>query len=389
MEIKFVPDTYKESIKHVLNYCFQEAVDLGESFVNETYNPENCLGCFDKDKLAGLLYINPYDMYYHGSIVSMGGIGVVSTLPEYRYYNCASNMLIKSIEIMKGRGYAFSALAPFSYAFYRKYGWELGFSNKRYVIPIDELKGLGTGKGQFRPLTIEDKDSISKVYKSYIAKYNGAIDRNECNWQSRLKTIGKNRHYAYGYTRQGNGLDGYIFFSINERVFHVHEMMYNSLEAKLELLRFIYNHNAQVREVNWRAPIDDNTVLLLDNPRIEQKIESGMMIRVVDVVSVLKSYKYPCSYKGTFIINIADKWAPWNSGTFRVKIDQGTLAVDKIEDAEADISCDINTFSQFILGYIGLGEAIELGKVAVHNPQKAETMKDIFKEHVTHMTDYF
>ena len=35
-------------------------------------------------------------------------------LPEYRYYRCASNMLIKSVEIMKDRGYAFSALAPFS-----------------------------------------------------------------------------------------------------------------------------------------------------------------------------------------------------------------------------------------------------------------------------------
>lgn len=389
MEINFVWERYKESIKQVLNYCFEVPQEFVESYINEDYTPENCLGCFENDRLAGLLHIYPYDMYFHGNTVPMGGIGLVSTLPQYRYYGCASKLLVKTIEIMKKRGYIFSALSPFAYAFYRKYGWELGFSNKRYIISIDELRGLGAGNGQFRILTLGDRDRLDKTYKESMAKYNGAIDRDEKNWESRLKTIGKNRNYGYGYSRQGNGLDGYIFFSINDRVFHVHEMIYNSLEAKLELLRFIYNHNAQVKEVNWQAPIDDNTVLLLDNPRIEQKIEPGMMIRVVDVVAALKSYKYPDTYNGTFTINIDDKWAPWNNGTFKVSIDQGTTRVDKIEDAGADISCSVNSFSQFMLGYIGLEKAIELGKVIVHNPQAVKELKAIFKEQVTFMTDRF
>lgn len=389
MEINFVSEIYKESIKHVLNYCFHGAPNIGEFFIKEIYTPENCLGCFDEDRLVGLLYIYPYDMYFNKDIVAMGGIGVVSTLPEYRHYHCASNMLVKSLEIMKDRGYAFSALAPFSYSFYRKYGWELGFSSKKYIIPIEELKGLGTGKGQFRPLTLEDRDNIGQVYKTSIAKYNGAIDRDRENWEFRLKEIGKNRNYGYGYSRRGNELDGYIFFTMNGGVFHVHEMIYDSLETKLELLRFIYNHSAQVKEVNWQVPLDDNTMLLLQNPRIEQKIEPGMMIRVVDVVEVLKSYKYPDLYKGSFTINVTDQWAPWNNGTFRVAIEQGGVVVSKTDDTAADISCNIDAFSQFILGYIGLGEAIELGKATVHNLQVIDELKTIFNEHVTYMTDNF
>ncbi|MFY9425570.1 MAG: GNAT family N-acetyltransferase [Caldicoprobacterales bacterium] len=389
MEIKFVPEEYKESIKHVLNYCFSGVSGIGESFVNETYTYENCLGCFDEDKLVGLLYIYPYDMHFYGNTVPMGGIGVVSTLPEYRYYRCASNMLIKSVEIMKDRGYAFSALAPFSYAFYRKYGWELGFNSKRNIIPVNSFKDLGTGKGQFRPLTLEDIDSINQVYRNFYVKYNGSIDRDKDNWKSRLKRIGENRNYGYSFSRQENGLNGYIFFSIESGVFYIHEMVYDSIETKLELFRFIYNHNAQVREVNWKAPLDDNTMLLLDNPRIEQKIEPGMMIRVVDVARVLRSYKYPALYKGGFTINITDKWAPWNNGTFKLIIDQGTAEVNKIEDDTADISCDINVFSQVALGYTGIEEAIEIGKITVHNLKAAEDMKTIFKEHVTYMTDGF
>ena len=101
MEINFVWERYKESIKQVLNYCFEVPQEFVESYINEDYTPENCLGCFENDRLAGLLHIYPYDMYFHGNTVPMGGIGLVSTLPQYRYYGCASKLLVKTIEIMK------------------------------------------------------------------------------------------------------------------------------------------------------------------------------------------------------------------------------------------------------------------------------------------------
>ena len=389
MEINFVSDKYKESIKHILTYCFENPSDLGEYFINEDFTPENCLGYFDGDKLCGMVNIYPYDMFFHGKTVSMGGIGVVSTLPEYRHCHCASNLLIKSLEAMRDRGYIFSALAPFSYSFYRKYGWELGFDTKNYRIPIDRLRGMGIGKGQFRPLTLGDINGMSKLYENSISKYNGAICRDSKSWESRLKRLGENRGYGYGYSRQANGLDGYILYSMNEGVFNIHEMICDSLETKLELMRFIYYHSAQVREVVWRAPQDDNTVLLLDNPRIEQKIETGMMIRVIDVKKALEAYTYPLVYKGSFTIKVEDKYAPWNSETFRIFIGEGAATVEHAGDAPIDVECDIQAFSQIIFGYIGMGEAITLGKITAHNPGLLDDMEIIFKSHGTHMTDSF
>lgn len=389
MEVDFVPDKYKESIKDILNFCFEGPPGHGEAFVEKVFTSENCLGSFDGDKLTALLYIYPYDIFYHGESVPMGGIGAVSTLPEYRHCKCAANMLIKSLKVMRDRGHVFSALAPFSYPFYRKFGWELGFETKKYRIPIDYLKGLGTGKGDFYPVTLDHIKSLGKLYQGFVSKYNGTIDRQRRDWEARLGVLGENRNYGYGYGLSQEDLKGYILYSINEGVFSVGEMVYDSLESKLELLRFVYYHSAQVKEMVWEAPMDDQTQLLLDNPRVEQVIVPGMMIRVIDVKKLLETYKYPSSYNGSFTIKVEDKWAPWNDGIFRLSIEEGIARVEGELDESADVECSIQSFSQIALGYIGLDQAINLGKIKINSLDFQEDLKTIFKKHPTLMTGQF
>lgn len=389
LEIKFVADKYEDPMKHILSYCFGLPPEFGEEFISETFQSDNCLGCFDGDRLGALLCISPFDMYFHGETVLMGGIGAVSTLPEYRHCHCASNMLIKSLEIMKERGYTFSALGPFSYEFYRKYGWELGFHSKKYNIRVDDLGGLGVGRGVFRPLNLDDIPRVKSLYESFISKYNGAIRRDEKTWNSKLNVQGKDRDYAYGYSRQGDGLHGYIFYSIENRKLYIRELIYDSLDTKLELMRFVYNHSAQVETVIWDAPQDDNTMLMLANPRIGQTINPGMMIRVVDVKKALEAYDFPLLYRGSIAIKIQDKWAPWNDGVFNILIKKGSATVEKVTDISPHIECDIQTFSQIMSGYIGMKEAIEIGEITPHIPGVLDDLKILFKKHATHMTDRF
>jgi len=114
-----------------------------------------------------------FEMFFYGKSVPMGGIASVATLPEYRHCHCASNMLIKALEIMKERGQIFSALTPFSFPFYRKYSWELGFHTREYHLLMSGLKGFGKGDGEFRPLFYEDIENIAKVYTAFMQPYNG------------------------------------------------------------------------------------------------------------------------------------------------------------------------------------------------------------------------
>jgi len=54
-----------------------------------------------------------FEMFFYGKSVPMGEIASVATLPEYRHCHCASNMLIKALEIMKERGQYFFCLNSF------------------------------------------------------------------------------------------------------------------------------------------------------------------------------------------------------------------------------------------------------------------------------------
>ena len=233
LEVKHIESEYKESIKDVLSYCFDMPAESTESLVNKNFNPEDWLGCFIEDKLTGLIYISSHDMYFCGKTVPLAGIGVVSTLPEYRHRHCASSILIKSVEVLRDRGFVFAALAPFSYPFYRKYGWELAFHNKRYTISINELRGMGAGKGEFRPMKSDDIDNLIKVHGDFFSKYNGAVKRGRKRWEGRINRLGKDRTYGYVYSRQGNGVAGYILYSLREGAFVIEEMAYDSLETKL------------------------------------------------------------------------------------------------------------------------------------------------------------
>ena len=385
MRIGFVPPEYKASIETILGYSFAR-LDA-EATVGDLL-PENSLGCFDGDTLASFVYIVPHEMYYHGKIVKLGGIGLVSTLPEYRGKGCSSALLVKSLEVMKERGYAFSALAPFSYAFYRNCGWEMGFSLKKYTIPIERLRSLGTGQGQLRPLTLGDTGSINSLYEGYISQYNGGVRRDESNWTGRLRRLGENRSYGYVYSRDGAKLNGYILYSMSDMTINIQELIYDSLEAKLEIFRFIYSHSSQADEVIWEAPMDDNTVLLLDEPDITQAIEAFMMVRAVDVRQALASYAYPQGYAGSFIIKVKDEHGSWNNKCFNVVVRHGAAQIETADPSLVDLEMDIQTFSQLAMGYIGLNEAVELEKAKIYS-SKLDDLQAIFQKRATYLRDYF
>lgn len=379
MEIRFADDKDKKAIKDIIMYCFSRTEHHAEFFVNNVFKPENCLGCYDGERLGAALHVYPFEMFFYGRTVPMSGIGSVATLPEYRHCHCASNMLIEALKIMKERGQIFSGLAPFSYSFYRKYGWEMGFHKKQYRLLMSDLKGFGEGDGSFRPLSYRDIEKMSKVYDTFARPYNGALYRKMEDWDLILKKHERDGHYRYGFEDQSGELQGYIFYYMENKKFYIREMIYTTPEVKNELLRFVYFHSAQADEVIWQAPADDNTFLMLDNPRREQKIIPDMMIRAVDVRKVLEAYPFPQEYSGSFTIAIDDPWAQWNNTTFELDVEKGHVRVKDIGKKAGDIHGTIQCFSQMLLGYIGVKEALEMGRIELKDLKLYESLQHIFK----------
>lgn len=394
MEIRFVEPHYREQAKRLWMYCFGMSDEVAEDILNAIFNPEYCLGVFIEKELAAALYILPFEIFFHGDVVKMGGIAGVATLPEYRHAHCARNMLVKSLEIMKGRGQIFSMLAPFSYAFYRKYGWELCYHYKEYVLSMEDFKKFGKGYGTFYRLTHDELPDMEKTYNNYVKRYSGSIKRPGELWKRKLNQQDKSGERRYGFRDESGALKGYIFYRINNGKFHINELVYDSRETRNELFRFVYMHRAQAGEVVWRAPYDDNTLLMIDNPRREVKFVPGMMGRITDVKSVLERYPYKLGYSGLkptsgFIIKVDDPWAPWNDGCFEVRINVKDVYVDKVQGVKWDIRCDIGVLTQIVLGYTSITQAYDMGRLEVMDGDIIKELDGLFVPRVTYMNDSF
>lgn len=388
MEIRQVEPNYKEQAKRLWMYCFGMSEEVVERILSDIFKPDICLGAFIENDLVACLYILPFEIYFFQNSMKMGGIAGVATLPEYRRHYCARNLLIKALEVMKTRGQIFSMLAPFSYSFYRKYGWELCYHYKEYILNIEDFKKFGNGFGQFRPLNNEDILNMMEVYNKYMCVYNGAINRTKAQWERSMQKDGENVH-KYGLFDEYGTLQGYILYTIGNGKFSIKELVYSSPKARDEIFKFIYMHSAQASQVVWRAPADDNTMLMLDNPRREIKIVPGMMARIVDLISVIKNYPFKTSCTGKFVLKVEDPWAPWNDGCFEVKIDSGKAEIYKIQDDKWDVKCSIGTLTQIMMGYTSISEANNTGSIQVEHNNVIDRLQEILLPKVTFMNDFF
>lgn len=387
MDVRFVEEKYVDDINRLMRYCFNLSNDAPGWFTKEILGEHHTIGAFEEDNLGASLCAWPYHIWFNGKEVGMGGIGNVATFPEYRYKKCVGSLLVKSLEIMRKRDQIFSLLSPFSYSFYRKYGWEMGYHYKRYTFEMDDFKKFKTVYGSYHTLGEENIDEMDRVYRSFIHRYNGTVIRDRDIWKKILKDQDKGTIHRYGVYSDCGELEGYLFYNINDGIFHIKELVYSSLESKEALFRFIYLHNAQASKIQWMAPSDDNTLFIIDNPRKDVKMVQGMMIRVIDVKKVLKLYPFSTKDAISFSIKVDDPWAEWNDKTFKVDIGDSIIVEDDLDD-RFDIRCSIQTFSQLMIGYIDMVEGAEMGKIQ-GDREVIERVGALFHKKPTYINDFF
>src|SRR5262245_58735639 len=104
------------------------------------YLPEQDWGAFDEQgALLSALMLIPLETWIQGKLFSMGGIAGVATWPEARRRGCVDKLLTLTLETMKNNGQTLSMLHPFSFSFYRKYGYESTIERKKYTLETRQL----------------------------------------------------------------------------------------------------------------------------------------------------------------------------------------------------------------------------------------------------------
>ena len=328
---------------------------------------EDTWGFFIDGELASNIVILPLETFIQGETHKVGVVAGVASWPEYRKSGTIRKLMIHGLGVMRDNGQTVSYLGPFSYPFYRRFGYEMMYAYKSYTVKAACVPDW-RGNGKVRRVG-PDIPLLNGIYERYAVRYNGMMKRSEERWNT---SIFRRRPGQIAVYFNGNDEPtGYMIYQYAGTTLKVHEMVFLDRDARCGLWEFIRKQDSMYENVMFTAPADDPFTFLIDNPKgVETKLVTHLMARIVDVRGYLEKYRFePAAAGERFVLHVSDEHAPWNEGSFELRIgENGIPEVRQLQAAERDIAgelaCDIKTLSTMMMGYQTPTFLYELGRLA-------------------------
>jgi len=407
LEARILKPEEKVYLDRLDSICFAYADS--EDYEKKLENPlehcegyERAWGGFDDNGnlCAGLVMV-PYAMQFDGKTVGMYGIGSVATLPEARSSGVMSVVLNQCLRHMREKGLLFSTLYPFSYSYYRKFGYELAYRINKAEIPIEAFSGFPFPKGQVHH--IKKSDFVSKlpdlkqIYNSFKTHRNYAITRDDKRWEELAgKDPYRTLHYTYICYDKENIPSAYLLFHkevgepggrhtivIDELVWSggrhtvaIDEMAWSNENALWDMFGFIGGLSPQFGQVKWNVPDGIDVFSIFPEAwDISLTREASLMTRILDLPSVLSIMKVPNRPSRRVVLDVKDKVFPENTGKYEVSWEGGVISVSTT-DKSADMETSIETMAQLVTGYITPSQAIYKTDTVIHS--QLEALQSLF-----------
>lgn len=329
-------------------------------------NVEERYGFFVDGQLAAQLTLRPFTVYVNGRAIPMGGVAGVSTWPEHRRGGKVSKLLRHSLEVMRDKGMTVSLLAPFSFAFYRRYGWELCIDRKQYTFDHIDWSRLPEAEG--RITRTSDWRAIAPAYEAFASRYTGTIQRSDAWWTDGV--INRKKGTIAVYQDTAGTAQGYVIYQVKQFELTVHELVYLTEDARRGLWNFLLQHDSMAKKATAIVPVSDNLPFLLANPRFHQEISPFYMARIVDVVPFFETYLFNAlGPRDTLRIRVSDPHAPWNQSDYQIRWngDSGVVVTAERSTGETPqgdaVTCDIQTLTAMMFGYMRPDRLASIGRL--------------------------
>ncbi len=317
---------------------------------------------FDEDgEMMSTLTVPAYQMWFDGQSVRMGGIGGVSTLPQYRKRGGIRGCFEALLPELYRRGYDFSYLYPFSTAFYRKFGYESCVQKQLVTV---ELRGLRENyfTGTYR-LAEPGRDlsaDVCTVDARWHRAHNMSVlhGQEDYSWVTKLDPAAGDKYLYVWY--DGDDPSAYVLFQPEGATLRCDRFHFTSARGFRALLGLLQTMSSDRSHARFYLPESKALRYLLPEWSLGAagwQILSGGMVRVIRVEEVLKKAK--CLGNGQVTLAISDPQVPQNTGTFRVRFQDGHVTEATATDAPPDTSMPISAFSALISGICTFAEAAQ------------------------------
>ena len=389
MEIRLLNGEERFQARLIATVAFHQRMEDPEKARQES-EKETCQqwGAFHEDgTLMAQIINNQYMSWLDGTLVRNGGIGAVSTLPEYRMEGAVKEIFKVLLAHAFTDGEVISTLYPFSHAFYRKFGYETVCWKNIYEFSPAVLRGYafyGEASLWKQEMPVS---GWTELYNRFASSYNLAISRDDRAMGERLKgEYYKDRKFCYMLHENGKPVAYLIFQDIRhdpQAILDVQDLAWDGPDGLRAILGFLARFSADYGSIRLFLPRDIELLSLIRSPLaydIRKSTEQSYMIRVVNAERALETMKKPAGT--SFVVRITDELIPENNGTWKVTSD----AVSPTEE-EPDLTVTEKALGQLVSGAVSLSEALYREDTVV--TKNRETLDRVFVRKPILVEDHF
>lgn len=314
-------------------------------------------------EIVSSMQVVPEGMRFGEATLPAAAVAGVGTIPEARRIGCAAAMLEEATRRMRAWGAAASPMWPFSFVYYRKFGWEIG-GEARVVKWKRDIAWKIEPRGEVAPVTADDTDAVASVWEATAGNHRCATATESRDYAGRFQRYLGKPDWGGLIVRVDGKPAAYALYHTPERKegeespsFEIMEM--RSVDAAAEI--GILNALAEMSEYPTllaHRPADDRLRSIAVNPRdLVTRLADSFGFRVVDPAQILRTLRTNAPLPPVHI-HVED--ALLGSGTWKVAFPGGPAEVEKTA-AEPDLACSITAFSQIASGFLKPAVALRLG----------------------------
>jgi predicted acetyltransferase len=352
----------REEFKRIAKYCFADPVGWSDR-IFPLERGDEAWGVFRGRTLQSGLVTREYVARLFGGWHRLSGISLVETPPEFRNNRNISSLFDRVLKKERESGKLFSALYPFSFEYYARYGYGLlggplfaSFAPENIALEKPPAGEYAAYTGARAQLT-----DYHTVYETWVASHSFGI-------RPRRSSAHFNDHLAWSQDRivlyyEGKTCGGFV---------RLHKKIYDNVPSDLEirkiawrderafraLMYLLQTHRNQIKEVKWYMPAAVPIASVMRNPRIGLQRLSDWMARPLDLPALcrLKAEERPA--KNDIVFAVEDELLPQNTGTYRIR--GRTVAKEKFRP---ELAVPLPLFSSMFFGCLSPADARLAGRL--------------------------
>jgi predicted acetyltransferase len=272
------------------------------------------IGVADGDDVVAAARIWPFQQWWGGRLVPMGGIAGVVVAPEYRGRGVASLLMRGVLKRCTEKGYPLSGLYPATTVLYRHLGYEFAGGRFKYSFQAADLRTLG-GKGT--TVRRAGRDDAERFLQLASKMHEVRRSTGPLIWplQEIQSWLGDDDNFAYVAD------DGFVVYSWSDGDLVVDELVAISEETARALWATVGSGASIAKTVHAFCPPYDPIHLLAEHEADGDARHNRWMLRLLDAPAAIAGRGFTADIE--IVLRIEDPELAANTGDWRLSVSDG------------------------------------------------------------------